>query len=134
VSAEGLYEILYTSELAPEVSVTAIADIVRRARLRNAAHGITGVLVFDGGRFCQYVEGPPSAVHELAQRIAHDGRHTGFRRLHAATRVGERRMAGHPMSYGLALDETDVDAVVARHGEAAAAQLIAILPRLELEP
>ncbi|MEF7614615.1 BLUF domain-containing protein [Aquincola sp. MAHUQ-54] len=134
MSEQQLYEILYTSELEPGVPVSAIAHIVRLARARNAKEGITSVLVFDGARFCHYIEGPPDAVHALALRIAEDGRHTEFRRLHAATRVGPRRLPDHPMSYGLALNEADVDAVVSLAGVAAADMVIDILPRLELEP
>lgn len=132
--AGPLYELLYTSELEPSVQVAAIADIVRRARSWNAAHEVTALLVFDGGRFCHYLEGPAEVVHALALRISTDARHTGFRRLHAATRVGPRRLPGHPMSYGLAYDESEIDAVVALAGEAAAERLMNALPRLELEP
>lgn len=128
------YEVLYTSELEPSVPVAAIADIVRRSRGFNAAHQITGLLVFDGGRFCHYLEGPADMVHALALRISADPRHTGFRRLHAATRVGPRRLPGHPMSYGLAYDEAEIDAVAALTGEAATQLLMQALPRLELEP
>lgn len=134
MSAPALYEVLYTSELEPAVKVSAIAGIVRRARVWNAAHGITGVLVFDGGRFCQYLEGPAAEVHALALRIAADARHSAFRRLHAATRVGARRLEGHPMSYGLAYDESEIDAVLQLTGAAAADRLMDMLPRLELEP
>lgn len=129
-----LYEVLYTSELEPSVQVSVIADIVRRARSWNAAHQVTGLLVFDGGRFCQYLEGAADVVHMLALRISADPRHTGFRRLHAATRVGSRRLPGHPMSYGLAYDEAEIDAVVALTGESATERLMQALPRLELEP
>ena len=134
MTPQPLYEVLYTSELEPSVRVSAIAGIVRRARAWNSAHDITGVLVFDGGRFCQYLEGPADEVHALALRISADARHTAFRRLHAATRLGPRRLAGHPMSYGLAYDEAEIDAVLALTGAAATDRLIDTLPRLELEP
>ncbi|WP_348754151.1 BLUF domain-containing protein [uncultured Aquincola sp.] len=129
-----LYEVLYTSELDPSVKVSTIADIVRRARLWNAAHEVTGLLVFDGGRFCHHLEGPAEVVHALALRISADARHTGFRRLHAATRIGPRRLEGHPLSYGLAYDEAEIDAVTALSGVAATERLMQALPRLELEP
>lgn len=132
--AGPLYELLYTSELEASVPVSALAGMVRRSRSWNAAHQVTSLLVFDGGRFCHYLEGPAEVVHTLALRISQDPRHTGFRRLHAATRVGLRRLPGHPMSYGLAYDEAEIDAVVALVGEAATERLMQALPRLELEP
>lgn len=134
MTALPLYEVLYTSELQASVPVSAIAGIVRRARGWNAAHQVTGLLVFDGGRFCHYLEGPAEPVHALALRISADARHVGFRRLHAATRTGPRRLEGHPLSYGLAYDEAEIDAVAALNGTAAIERLMQALPRLELEP
>lgn len=54
--------IVYSSQLAPSVPAECVADIVRTARQFNAAHGITGLLVFDGQRFCQYLEGPDAPI------------------------------------------------------------------------
>lgn len=129
-----LYEVLYTSELLPTVSARAFAQLVREARRRNAASGITSLLVFDGVRVCHALEGAPPVVHALLGRIAADTRHTGWRLLHSATRGGDRRFAGHPMGYGLALHDADVDGVLACTGAAAVDALVLAMPRLELEP
>lgn len=134
MAPEILYEALYTSELLPSVSARQFAELVRHSRRRNAADGITSLLVFDGVRVCHALEGRPPVVRPLLDRIAADARHTGWRLLHGAERHGDRRFAGHPMGYGLALDEADVDAVLACSGAAAVDALVLAMPRLELEP
>jgi len=63
--APALSEILYCSELAPDLPPDTVASIVARARVRNGELGITGLLVFDGQRFCQHIEGPPGALQTL---------------------------------------------------------------------
>jgi hypothetical protein len=44
------------------------------ARL-NALDGITGLLVYNGERFCQTVEGAPAAIDSLMERLQADSRH-----------------------------------------------------------
>ena len=46
-----LYEVLYVSTIAPDAPVSVVANIARTARVFNAAHDITGLLIFDGQRF-----------------------------------------------------------------------------------
>lgn len=55
--------------------MSCVANIVKRARAFNAGHGMTGVLVFDGERFCQYVEGPVQEMEKLVLRLESDSRH-----------------------------------------------------------
>jgi diadenosine tetraphosphatase ApaH/serine/threonine PP2A family protein phosphatase len=128
------YGVLYCSSFTPTLRVSEIANIVRRARIRNAELGIGGVLVFDGARFCHYIEGPPAAVRALLQHIEADVRHTDFELLHEGHFEGPRHFPGRPLSYGLALDEAYVDAVVKQRGPGCVTALMAVLPKLELEP
>jgi hypothetical protein len=67
---QQLYELLYTSEMALEESPTCVASIIRVSRANNELVSITGLLVFDGLHFCQYLEGPRDAVLRLADKIA----------------------------------------------------------------
>ena len=41
----------------------------------NALDGITGLLVFNGERFCQTIEGAPAAINDLLARLDRDPRH-----------------------------------------------------------
>lgn len=54
----ALYEVLYVSTIAPDQPLSVVAEIAGRARVVNAELGITGLLIFDGQRFCQQLEGP----------------------------------------------------------------------------
>ncbi len=79
-----LLEILYTSELRDEVPAAEVGRLVEHARRRNAEEGITGALLFDGAQFCQFLEGPESAVSRLMRRIEADPRHRHVQRAHEA--------------------------------------------------
>ena len=78
----ALYEVLYVSTLAPTQPLSMVAQIAGRARLVNAELDITGLLIFDGQRFCQQLEGPQNAVLKLIERIRNDPRHINVEVLH----------------------------------------------------
>jgi hypothetical protein len=73
--APSLHRILYVSRLAPGLGYDTFTSICRSARNHNARHGIAGVLLFDGQRFCQELRGPREAIDALMDRIARDPRH-----------------------------------------------------------
>ena len=83
VRAENPFQLLYVSQLAPGCTWEVVKEIVAAARKHNAAHGITGALLFDGERFCQLIEGAESKVRALANNIWADPRHTALRLLFA---------------------------------------------------
>ena len=70
----GLRAVLYVSELSGQ-DVGSVGSILATARRNNAVYGQTGVLVFDGERFCQYVEGETSKVRALLRNLLADNRH-----------------------------------------------------------
>ena len=76
-----LKQFFYHSRLAPGHSYAAVSNIIATARSFNAAHGITGILVFDGHRFCQFIEGPPDDIDGLVKRLQADPRHMAFTAL-----------------------------------------------------
>lgn len=75
---EQLCQIVYVSSAVREMSETELADMLLSARLRNAASGITGMLVYAGGNFMQVLEGPPLEVRRTLTRIRRDPRHKGL--------------------------------------------------------
>ncbi|TAG79139.1 MAG: BLUF domain-containing protein [Betaproteobacteria bacterium] len=77
-----LTELIYISELAPTARLTQVADVLNRARANNQVLHVTGILVFDGLRFVQHLEGEQSVVMQLFRRIQQDTRHTNVRWLH----------------------------------------------------
>ena len=80
--SSSLYEVLYVSTIAPEAPLSVVADIVRKARPGNQERGITGLLIFDGQRFCQQLEGSQKQVLSLVERIRADPRHTDVHVVH----------------------------------------------------
>ena len=52
-----------------------VQALVRHARTRNDAAGITGLLVYDHQSFLQILEGEPEAVDSCFARIERDPRH-----------------------------------------------------------
>ena len=85
-----LYEFLYCSELAPDQPVTVVGQIIAQARALNSQAQVTGLLVFDGQRFCQHVEGPRKAVTSLMLRIMDDPRHVDVVVLHEGELANRR--------------------------------------------
>jgi len=107
------YELVYASRVVPGLDPRFVADVVRRARVKNRRMGVTGLLVFDGDCFCQQLEGGRLAVLELAELIEKDPRHSHYRLLHEGARA-ERRFGNWHMAYGL-LPADDLESLVDRH-------------------
>lgn len=128
-----LYELLYVSTLAPDQSVTVVADIARYSRASNGAANITGILVFDGMRFCQQLEGTQKQVLALEQKIRADFRHVDMQVLHHAP-LAERRFRCFTMGYSM-LEDTEVLArLQAVDGQAALDSFLSLLPHIDLAP
>jgi hypothetical protein len=128
-----LHHYLYTSRLAEGVDFSVVTPILEISRKRNCALHITGVLVFDGERFVQWMEGPTDAVLTLAERIAADTRHAGFTVLHSQP-VGPGGRLAVNWCAGYA-EACDLDTLCDGHplqGEAALAQFRTLVPRFDL--
>lgn len=60
-----------------------LRSIVKTSAKRNAHHGLTGFLLFDGATFVQALEGQQPNVEETYERIARDPRHRDLTTLEA---------------------------------------------------
>lgn len=111
---------LYSSRLAPDCDPAEVGAIVKVAREFKALHGISGILVFDGERFTQYIEGPEGEVAALVTNLAKDRRHTDFLQLNAGDDLQERRYATWSMGYSdVSLEELDIDLMASIDGDGA---------------
>lgn len=129
----NIYQLVYISRLGDEVSPARLAQIVRTARQRNLDRQINSLLIFDGLRICQILEGEQAAVCDLAERIRMDDRHTGFRVLHQAE-VPEQGLFGRSsLDYALTYDYS-LDGLKGMRGPDALIQLSRLLPKLDREP
>ena len=70
-----LYNLVYCSRAAAGIDDNAVAAIIATARRHNPRKGITGMLVFGGGIFFQWLEGPHRSIAELMERLQRDPRH-----------------------------------------------------------
>jgi len=73
--------VVYISRLAPGRDCMVFGSICLSARTRNVEWGISGVLLFDGERFLQWLCGPPEKVARLMEAIVADLRHVDLRVL-----------------------------------------------------
>lgn len=94
----GCHSIVYVSTAIANLSEAALLQLLRRARCANQRAGITGVLMYGGGRFMQVLEGCPAAVRRLYARIEADPRHSRLEKL-ADGPLPRREFAGWHMSF-----------------------------------
>ncbi|HEU0135500.1 MAG TPA: BLUF domain-containing protein [Allosphingosinicella sp.] len=73
-----LKTLTYTSRARLDLRDEDLSAIHQTARHLNALDGITGLLLFDGSRFLQIVEGSEDAVDNLVERLRMDPRHSAF--------------------------------------------------------
>lgn len=70
-----LIRLTYASRVSPDVSPTALRDILATSQRNNERDGITGALVFTGAVFLQCLEGDRAMVNRTYHRIVPDDRH-----------------------------------------------------------
>ena len=88
--SSALYEVLYVSTLAPDQPTAVVAEIAAKARQVNAELDVTGLLIFDGQRFCQQLEVPQKPVLNLLERFRTVPRHVNVEVLHHGPLAGRR--------------------------------------------
>lgn len=123
---------LYHSVMADTQEASCVADIVKAARQFNASQGLSGLLVFDGMRFVQYLEGPADALQALIERLQQDTRHTQFTTVWVAQLQGERRFAGWSMGYAYADEDDPLSALTALRGAEALDAFLAMTQSLDM--
>jgi hypothetical protein len=90
---EMLYNLVYCSRAVPGMDDAEVDRIVETACRHNALSGITGLLVFGGGVFFQWLEGPREQVLGLMARIEKDPRHAAVVVLDTDEELRERLFA-----------------------------------------
>lgn len=70
--------VTYTSLAALDLNDEQLRAIHEEAQSLNGIDGISGLLLFNGTHFLQWIEGPPEAVDELVERLRRDHRHSAF--------------------------------------------------------
>ena len=130
--AKLLARLLYVSDLSPGTSATEVSRIVGSSRRRNAGDGITGLLIFDGSCFCQYLEGPPAALTALSERIDQDLRHSRVEVLLEGVFAGPRRFSDWRLGYVDVVDGDELGAMRDLNGNDAMVAFERLLPLLDV--
>lgn len=73
---KSTYHVLYRSKATHAPTEVDLQALLEWSRTYNAAHDLTGLLLYSDGRFVQLVEGPEATVRALYARIQQDTRHT----------------------------------------------------------
>ena len=74
-----VFQLVYSSAATQDFWPQDIFELVEKARLRNGASDITGMLLYHDGHFLQLLEGPEEAVRSCFARVARDPRHTSVK-------------------------------------------------------
>jgi hypothetical protein len=82
-----MYQLTYISTARRDIGEADVEEILRASRANNQRDAITGLLVHDGTRFLQALEGERTLVQAAYARIRRDDRHR------AAVMLSEREVA-----------------------------------------
>lgn len=95
----GLRLLAYTVMYVGHDIAADLRDIADKAGRNNPRVGITGLLLFDAGRFIQVLEGPHDSIGRLLKRIGRDPRAEGTHIIFDTT-VNIRSMASWALRVG----------------------------------
>jgi hypothetical protein len=90
--------IAYVSSASLPMRMADLESILARSRVRNAADGVTGALVYNEGSFVQYIEGPQAGLEATWARIRNSSAHGQIIEL-LNEPVGSRSFANWHMGY-----------------------------------
>jgi len=101
----ALVELIYTSLSRAQNENNDVRDILASSERNNAAKSVTGLLLFDGNRYIQILEGERTDVESLFAEIIEDPRHHNLELLHKGDIAGRSfqtwRMAYESLPQGL---------------------------------
>jgi Sensors of blue-light using FAD len=71
-----LSSLVYESRAVAPLSDAELQRLLHAAQARNRGEGVTGLLIYDQGRFLQWLEGPTEALERVWGSVRQDPRHT----------------------------------------------------------
>jgi hypothetical protein len=93
-----LMSVIYASRSTESFHEHEIPDLLKQARLANAKHEITGMLLYIDGSFLQVLEGQPDMTEAVFGTILRDKRHTQVTLIEKET-IPERAYEGWTMNH-----------------------------------
>mgnify|MGYP001813916872 CR=1 FL=1 len=118
-----LDSLVYVSSAVKLLNLEEISYLLKRARERNKEYGITGVLLYTGNNFMQYIEGPKDNLDIVYKIIEEDDQHTGL--VLVSRETTESRQFG---DWSMAYQTTDVEGYVGSPSERKLIEMILELP------
>lgn len=70
-----IYQLAYFSQATEPMERKELHEMLMKARAKNKAAGISGILIYNGGCFLQLLEGDNAPVDKLYDVILEDKRH-----------------------------------------------------------
>jgi len=116
-----MYQLAYISTFGLSVGASDIAAILEKARTHNRRDELTGILIADGTRFLQVLEGDRTKVDATFSRISADRRHFAIYQL-IGRDVENRSFGEWDMAYREVHNPSDADDL-ARQAEIMATNL-----------
>ena len=104
-----VFHLVYISVASTHIDETVVRDIEKTSQRNNKNAGVTGILLFDDGRFMQFLEGSELEVRRIFSKITRDGRHEGIEVLRQQL-IPQRQFSDWHMKY------TRLDEVHSRQG------------------
>ena len=74
-AAPAIWSLVYHSRASKPMSETDLEQLQRSCAARNHAEGLTGLMIYDEGRFFQWLEGPEDRLEKVWASIERDPRH-----------------------------------------------------------
>jgi uncharacterized membrane protein (DUF373 family) len=93
-----MIQVSYISTATSPMSTADLSRLLEECREYNAAHGVTGMLLYSNETFIQVLEGEDRVIDELLDRIEEDARHTDIKLL-SRRRIEKREYSGWSMSF-----------------------------------
>ena len=90
--------LIYSSFATNRLSQRDLLELLRHARVKNEARGLTGLLLYRDGIYLQFLEGRRPDIDELLSRIEKDTRHQGMRIIQEGG-LSERMFPDWSMAY-----------------------------------
>lgn len=94
-----MHQIIYISTARPGITQADVDAVLTSSRANNARDGITGLLISDGTRFLQALEGQRKLVETAYDRIRRDARHRAAVIL-SSKDISDRQFGSWDMAFG----------------------------------
>ncbi|MFQ6333367.1 BLUF domain-containing protein [Methylophilus sp. 3sh_L] len=128
------FHFAYLSKLSPEYDAMVISDIIKQSRKNNLRDKLTGVLIYDGERFFQYIEGPRASALALLNRLRNDVRHVDMLVLFESEHCSNRFYDDWHLAYTYDDQNKSIDALITDNYDEALSKIQSLKKEMDFAP